>query len=380
MANQPPQTQAQKLAGLEALRFLSAFSVLVWHYQLFLFVRGTSFGYDPWRAPFHTVFHPLYASGYYGVEVFWCISGFIFTWRYGPLIASRGISPRRFAVLRFARLYPLHLLTLLIVAGLNAWYFERHEFYFVYQFNDLKNFLLNLAFASNWGLQDGASFNGPVWSISVEILVYVLFFAICRMLGSTLLLDGLLALAVTLIAVVLRKFWNLRYDLLEAASFFYLGSVTSYVHAWAMSHRACARRGLLLFSAAGMLVPMWLIFEDRLLMKWAMVAMTPASLLLFELVAVELPAWTVDQAPKLGNLTYASYLIHFPMQTTAVLALQALGIPIADLFYRDWFFLAYILAVLTASFVVFAYFERPMQDWIRSPAAARRGRDHPRSA
>ena len=52
--------------------------------------------------------------------------------------------------------------------------------------NDLKHFLLNLAFASYWGFQDGQSFNGPSWSISAEILVYVLFFGLSRLISPGL--------------------------------------------------------------------------------------------------------------------------------------------------------------------------------------------------
>ena len=36
--------------------------------------------------------------------------------------------------------------------------------------------MLNLFFASEWGQQYGYSFNAPVWSVSIEILLYVIFF------------------------------------------------------------------------------------------------------------------------------------------------------------------------------------------------------------
>jgi len=69
----------------------------------------------------------------------------------------------------------------------------------------------------------------------------------------------------------------------------------------------------------------------------------------------------------LGNATYSSYLIHFPMQLLAVLAVDAAGIDRA-IFYNPAVFLAYLAAVIASSLAVYRWFERPAQDWIRSVA------------
>ena len=105
----------EKLIGLEALRFAAALAVLVWHYRHFLYVGLAPSGYVKEDQPFHAVLAPLYEYGYAGVELFWCISGFIFAWKYGETLRMGGMSLTRFMVLRFSRLYPLHLVTLLAV-------------------------------------------------------------------------------------------------------------------------------------------------------------------------------------------------------------------------------------------------------------------------
>ena len=51
--------------------------------------------------------------------------------------------------------------------------------YFILPNNDLYHFVLQLFFASNRGFERGNSFDGSVWSVSIEVLMYGLFFIIC---------------------------------------------------------------------------------------------------------------------------------------------------------------------------------------------------------
>jgi peptidoglycan/LPS O-acetylase OafA/YrhL len=85
-----------------------------------------------------------------------------------------------FAVSRFSRLYPLHLLTLLVVTALQMLYFQRNGSYFIFEVNDAKHFLMHLFFASNWSRNSPFTFNGPAWSLSIEVLLYAMFFVLAR--------------------------------------------------------------------------------------------------------------------------------------------------------------------------------------------------------
>ena len=227
MASEPRDNGAPpaagRLIGLEALRLLAAFGVLVWHYQHFLFGNGV-LPTPPANQPFHALLAPFQAYGYAGVELFWCLSGFIFAWKYASPIHAGGVSFARFMVLRFSRLYPLHLATLLLVAAEQWFWFQRHGTYFVYSLNDLKHFLLNLGFASFWGFQDGYSFNGPSWSVSAEILVYVLFFGLSRLIRPGLWSAAAVAVGVSVLAAALRAAFGFKLAVFGAATFFYLGS------------------------------------------------------------------------------------------------------------------------------------------------------------
>ena len=170
------QSNENKLLGLELIRFISALSVLVWHYQHFSYVADKPIDFIQEHQPLYSLFSLFYVSGFYGVKIFWCISGFIFFWKYREAIASSAINYKKFFVLRFSRLYPLHIFTLLLMLALQAIYFAKKDYFFVYQNNDVPHFIYQLFLASNWGFEKGSSFNGPIWSISVEVLIYCFFF------------------------------------------------------------------------------------------------------------------------------------------------------------------------------------------------------------
>ena len=64
-----------------------------------------------------------------------------------------------------------------------------------------------------------------------------------------------------------------------------------------------------------------------------------------------------------GNLTYSSYLIHFPIQLsiTIIYSLINKQVPM----YNSLFFFSYILLTLTMSYFIYYYFEAPVQKFIR---------------
>jgi hypothetical protein len=85
-------------------------------------------------------------------------------------------------------LYPLHIVTLIIVAPLQYIYLQTHGQYFIFS-ESASSFIAQL-FASSWFNWRTASFNGPIWSISVEILVpEEMFTQLSRAAGSRIWLN-----------------------------------------------------------------------------------------------------------------------------------------------------------------------------------------------
>lgn len=362
----------QRLIGLELLRFLAAVGVLVWHYQHFMFVGHDGHAWDTSRLPFRWVFAPFYTYGYEGVELFWCISGFIFTWKYGGIISRTGLSFGRFAWLRFSRLYPLHFATLLLVAALQSVYFAAHGQTFVYIFNDVRHFVLNLFFANWWGFQSGESFNGPSWSVSAEVLIYILFFWVTRRAGTGWRPDLLALFGVSVVGLTAKSLFALKLSFTGAGTFFYLGALTCHLYRWIETLDTGRQRRIAGGCAVVIAVTAALVFHRTLAIAGGSLSMFPAAVLLAQLAIRPNGARTRAWLSGLGNLTYASYMVHFPMQLATMLILGAMAVPVQSMIYTDGFMLAYLGAVLAVAFAVFRWIERPAQDWLRRLLPTRR--------
>jgi peptidoglycan/LPS O-acetylase OafA/YrhL len=346
-----PQSSAppNKLLGLELLRFVAALAVVVWHYCEFSYVADSPVNLFKNRLPFYGLLQPLYETGEYAVWVFWCISGFIFFWKYRDAIADRSIGGARFFVFRLSRLYPLHLVTLALVAILQPVYFHLNGFYFVYQANDVRHFLLQLFMASNWGFQHGNSLNGPIWSISVEVLVYLVFFLMLRFVTRSALLN-LVMIAVGIVATG---------QIACCLAFFYIGGLA------AMARRAMARtrhRGAIEGTAWLLAVALPLFCRGEL-SDLMILAYTPVVLFcLSGNLGVTPRVQRIIEAA--GNMTYSSYLVHFPLQLLIAVGFAMSSTPIP--FYDPAFFVAFVAATLMASRLIYRHFEAPAQALLRS--------------
>jgi peptidoglycan/LPS O-acetylase OafA/YrhL len=66
----------------------------------------------------------------------------------------------------------------------------------------------------------------------------------------------------------------------------------------------------------------------------------------------------------LGNATYSSYLMHFPIRLGLVTILDALGLS-RTVFFNPIALVAYLALVICTSLAVYHLFELPAQNWIR---------------
>lgn len=114
------------------------------------------------------------ANGYLAVDLFFVLSGAVIFHVYGTALRERQFSWRIFLWKRFARLYPVHLVTLIaavaILYGGAAIGIGRAPEY------DFGTVLFANFFALHGlGVLDELTLNYPSWSISAEIAAYVLF-------------------------------------------------------------------------------------------------------------------------------------------------------------------------------------------------------------
>ena len=163
-----PDVDRQHLPSIDALRGIAALEVALVFHQHFMLRDYRSGPLD--GLP---IFTQIHAYGWIAVDLFFVISGFIFTHVYfanGRVEATA----REFAIARFARLYPLHFATLLAAAIALSFKHPHPDTFTAW------HFLLNLLMLQESGLNDGLSFNGPAWSISVEVYCYVAFYYLAK--------------------------------------------------------------------------------------------------------------------------------------------------------------------------------------------------------
>jgi peptidoglycan/LPS O-acetylase OafA/YrhL len=186
------QKAEKRVQGIDVLRGLCIIAVVLHHINLRIHFRESGFGHLIGRAADRVLFW----NGYYGVIVFFVISGFLITtWslkRWGSLSQ---INRRQFYLMRFARIIPCLLGMLLVLSILDRAGVPR--FTINTQHTSLWRALLAaLTFHVNWlEARTGylpASWD-VLWSLSVEEVFYVFFPLLCTLLRKQALLIGVLS-------------------------------------------------------------------------------------------------------------------------------------------------------------------------------------------
>ncbi|HFO6386765.1 TPA: acyltransferase, partial [Escherichia coli] len=66
----------------------------------------------------------------------------------------------------------------------------------------------------------------------------------------------------------------------------------------------------------------------------------------------------------LGDISYSSYLLHFPLQIIAVYLADRIGYG-RDLFYSPNVFILFMLTLMAISYMSYIFIEKPSQQFIR---------------
>nr|ABY83154.1 Azi15 [Streptomyces sahachiroi]BFD88277.1 acyltransferase [Streptomyces sp. Xyl84] len=152
-----PDHRVHRLPSLTGLRFFAAFLVVISHVGTNLLPRV---------APDQTfAIRVLYECGAFGVSFFFILSGFVLTW-----VARDEDSVGRFWRRRFFKIYPNHLVTLLaallLAAGAGHALSGRDA---------STTLLLVQSWIPDMKLQYNLWSNTPTWSLACEVLFYLAF-------------------------------------------------------------------------------------------------------------------------------------------------------------------------------------------------------------
>jgi peptidoglycan/LPS O-acetylase OafA/YrhL len=378
----PLHPREARFYELDILRGLAAITVVFFHYKHFLLISDT-IGFDYGHMPFSAILMPFYLYGQFFVELFFAISGYVFFWLYARPIEVGRTDAWSFFVARFARLYPLYFLTLIIVAVLQIAYRSQYGDDFIYNEDTGANFVLNLLMVQQWLPYAVQSFNGPAWSISVEVFLYTLFFLLCVWRQNNIwVLGGLF-----IIGAVVRVLSDPTVDFVRGVPSFFEGGLVFYaVRALRRTENTIWRKRIML-ALCGVLPLLWVVSYARgfhpinVLVEPGLFAavfsvvgflyvVMPLSLLALGLMqdhwrAPWLSRENLHKISWIGDISYSIYLIHFPLQLGLMLVLARL--PFAEravIFSSPLALLAFMALAAGLGWLSFRYFEMPMRRYL----------------
>jgi|TARA_B110000211_G_C14069889_1_gene549418 peptidoglycan/LPS O-acetylase OafA/YrhL len=341
----------KKFYFLELLRFFSSISVLLFHYRHFFYPYNT-FSQNEYsliknELPFNNLLEVFFDFGIYGVHVFYAISGFVFAHVY--LLSKEKSSFKDFFINRFARLYPLHFATLILVTFLQFVNLVNFDTFQVIQFNDLYHFFLQIFFISAWGLENGHSFNGPIWSVSIEIAIYLFFFIILTHLRKWKIY---LTMSICLIFLLINKITIYESLFIECIRLFFSGVLIYLLCDFKKFNN-------------------YLIFTSILLIILSLIGNFKTYIFCPSIVLLFVSLDNISQKIKFrerfqifGNLTYALYLLHFPFQLIIIFIVKYLNISFSIMINPYSFFL-YFLSLFIIAHYCFKLYEKPLNKKIR---------------
>lgn len=350
--------QSHRYYWVDALRGIAALCIVVFHYHHFYLTDA--FGRDAIPSinefPYANIIWPLYSSfASSAVEMFWLISGFVFAHVY----LNRRASAWQFSVARFARLYPLHFATLIYIAILQLISLNAVGHWQIYANNDTRHFILQLFMSSNWiTWSRGLSFNGPIWSVSLEIVVYAVFFCSLYFLRHRPIIYtiALLSASWTFFYLHSGDLPLLRIGVFRCAGYFFLGTLVYLLHPDRSTYRLVI---LLLLGSMLFVLGEYFELEDFSISGFALAAVSLAARLdkIFPVSGFRLSA--------LGDISYSVYLVHVPIQMTALVVADLLFDGTRD--FANSYLTLPIYLCISVVLALFAHrkFERPIGAFIR---------------
>jgi peptidoglycan/LPS O-acetylase OafA/YrhL len=348
------RSSREQIDSLTGLRGVAAGWVILMHFREITPVRV-------WEFP---ILDTLIANGAYGVDIFFVLSGFILCHVYtGSFRSSLSADQvRQFIVYRFARIYPVHLVTFAIMLALLAVKLITSGSGGLPERYDPVTIATTLTLTHAWvpGIQTP---NMPAWSISAEWFAYLLFPPLCFFLSYRKwapLLYVVMGLGLAFfgplgnycLTHVLSGFLigMAAYRTMPAAHWVKIGrftglGVTAAVVFWAQETAPRVEIGLLLFAVL-------------------MVTLADPKDLLSRLLSMRAIVY-------LGEISYSLYMVHWPARVAVRNGLQVFGI--LETLPPPLVVSAYVLVAFIGAMVSFHFVELPGRALVRRAGDLRAG-------
>ena len=297
--------------SLDALRTLAALPVILHHIHL----------------DSHFLQAPMIEASWLMVDFFFVLSGFIICHVYFQDCSTQRHAVR-FLGLRLARIYPLHLLTLLLVLGLELlhWVAQHSGVSQVAEGvseNNPFSFFAQLGLLGAHGFFDKVSWNLPAWSISAEFTCYLIFaFISMRLQRARWKVAAWTMLGIFGAGVVIKRgvFDDPTWGVFRGLCGFGLGVlVFAFLGQFRRAISAMSRQLCLGWLVAGMvLIPLVLHATGAGMISklsgWLLL-LAASALVIGSVVALrdEAPVLKGLGAGRFGCISYSIYMLHMPL-------------------------------------------------------------------
>lgn len=357
----------QRFDVLDSLRGLCALLVVFFH------------------LPVSSHLHPLalFRHGYLFVDFFFVLSGFVIAHAYGGRLGSpKDFVP--FVIKRMGRVWPLHAVMLAAFIGIELcrlWFHFDAATPFTRD-RSVEAIFTNLLLIQSFNIHDYLTWNGPAWSISVEMGAYVVFAALMilspRRFGIISLV--IIALGALIVLTQATRFMNTTFDFgfPRAAYGFFLGCLV---------HGVWKRRPPAFSPVAVSWLQLACLIGVGAYVSYARGPWTVAAPLFF---AVSIWIFSEERGLisrllsikpmlALGHWSYSIYMVHMFVITLMLIVSRKLGImpdgrriDFGSPWLNDLFALAVIGVIIGLSVLTYRLIEIPGRDAVNGWLARRK--------
>ncbi|MEI6233411.1 MAG: acyltransferase [Planctomycetota bacterium] len=356
---------------IDGLRFVAIISVVLFHIVGYLTVKQNMHHTD--------LLSTILSRGYFGVQLFFVISGFILSKPFAEahLLQKKAPALKDYFLRRLTRLEPPYILNLILLFVLLI--IVNHV-----SIVDLyPRFLASLFYQHNLIYGEASTINTVAWSLEVEVQFYVLapLLALVFRIRSTLLRRLILMASMILLSwganQIATESTRLRGSILYNAQYFITGFLLVDIYIRDFTYPSSRKWLWDLYTCAGIILAIALLLSGPPFLDTVQILMPFTILMVYAGVfrgAVFNFILTRPAIVTIGGMCYTIYLYHFAM-------ISAIGRILLKITTSYWTALAMSVlvmlpAILAASSILFILFERPFmyKKWSQNVWLALRGK------
>lgn len=336
---------------LDIARGVAALIVVIFHYRLFYQVQISENLFNINQLPFNDFLIIFFKNGWLAVQFFFILSGFIFYELYLEKITLKKITLKNFFILRFSRLYPLHLFTLILTVILIYLF----NFFDIKSFKiegDIYHFILNFFLIHFWGFEQYQSFNEPSWSVSIEMMCYLIFFFIF----SLKLNKYFTTIFLIIISAII---YNFNIFISYGLYCFFIGGMCNLIY-----KKIDTGKFMIFFCIIlAISIISLLQIENTIYNKVILLSITLPSIILI-LASFQKKNILIGKNFRfLGDISYSIYLNHFVIQLLVHLIFGIFDIKVN--FNSEIVFIIYLAFIIISSTFTYYYLENNAKNFIR---------------